>query len=122
MSVSTSVKSTASKESVSHSSYENTSIHSSSLISSKNERLKFLRKSPIKRVKRSFINLYSYLFSCFPVQSLVCHLMFALRLIQMFVLSCFYPNEKLYPKGSYAHNVGIFLSIFTRFFPIDTKI
>lgn len=122
MSVSSQLKATSSKESVTLSSYENTSIGSSSLISSKNDRLKFLRKSPIKRAKRSFINLYSYLFSCLPIQTLVCQIMFGLRLIQMFVLSCFYPNEKLYPRKSYSHNVGIFLSIFTRFFPIDTKI
>lgn len=111
-----------SKESITTSSYENTSIGSSSLISSKNERLKFLRKSPLKRARRSFINLYSYLFSALPIQTFVCHLMFGLRLTQMFICSCFYPNEKLYPHGTYSYNVGVFLSIFTRLFPISSNI
>ncbi|KAK8866916.1 hypothetical protein M9Y10_009884 [Tritrichomonas musculus] len=122
MSTSVSLNKGQIKETQSMSSYENTSICSSSLISSKNERLKFLRKSPIKRARRSFINLYSYLFSALPIQSFVCKLMFGLRLLQMFIVSFFYPNETLYRKGNYSYSVGVFLSIFTRFFPIGSDI
>ena len=109
MSTSVSLNKSQIKETQSMSSYENTSICSSSLISSKNERLKFLRKSPIKRARRSFINLYSYLFSALPIQSFVCKLMFGLRLLQMFIVSFFYPNETLYRKGNYSYSVGVFL-------------
>ncbi|OHT17183.1 hypothetical protein TRFO_41226 [Tritrichomonas foetus] len=110
-----------SSESVS-SSYADTSIGSSSLVSSKNERLKFLRKSLLKRATTSFINLYSYLFSVLPIHSFIYDFMFCLRLIQLFVPSIFYANPVLYISGTPQYKVGVFLTIFTRLFPIGSDL
>ena len=97
-------------------------VYSTSLGSSKNDKLRFLRKSPIKRAAMSFINLYSYLFSVLPIRELICKIMFFLRLFQFFIPSIFYSNKVLYPPNSVTYHVGMFLTIFTRLFPIGTDI
>lgn len=97
-----------------------TGFSSSSILSSNDDELSFLRRNPVKRWVFSLFALYSYVYSVLPIQHIIYRLSFFIRCLQVICAGFYWGDTILYPTEAKTYPVAILGSVFSRLIPVSS--